>query len=57
MKKLFVLLFVSVVMLSGCGESAEEKREREWNEKVDAAKEHIEDALEDAIRESENLNQ
>jgi|TARA_B110000467_G_scaffold157724_1_gene172852 uncharacterized lipoprotein YehR (DUF1307 family) len=41
MKKLFVLILLSVVMLSGCGESEEEKAHREGMEAVETFRDEV----------------
>ena len=42
MKKLLVLMLLSVVMLSGCGESEEERKQRARDRMEDAARDFAE---------------
>jgi uncharacterized lipoprotein len=45
MRKLIVMLFVSVAMLSGCGESEEERQKRELMEAAENVKDMTQQAL------------
>ena len=45
MKKLIVVLLVSVAMLSGCGESEEERQKRELMEAAENVREAAQQAL------------